>query len=435
MLRLPFGSKAARRAAAMCLLCAGAAWAQPALTTIQDILYKADGTRFSGLAIVRWNSFISADGSNISAQNLTARVVDGQLRVQLVPTTNALTGATYQVVYNSEGEIQFEETWAVPPSGTALKVKDVRIATAGAAPGGVTASPLTEADITGLTADLEARPVKGPGYSSSRAVAVNETGALETVLGNPADCVRVDGTSGPCGEPAPVFVDSETPGGIVDGTNLTFVLSGNPQPVSSLALYRNGIFQKAAFDFSLSGNSLTFVSGAAPQIGDTLLASYRIGAGGGAAETSARAEVLCSSAGTATTAAASTSLGTCTIPGGALLTGDRVEMRFDFSHEGAAQGFTFEVKWGATSLLLRNGSAGDTAVAGRVEAAVSLGGARVNTQSWGSALAFAADVKSATDSLLANLTIDFRGAMSGTGTDTVTLRNFTVLRYPGRTQP
>jgi hypothetical protein len=43
-----------------------------------------------------------------------------------------------------------------------------------------------------------------------------------------------------------------------------------------LILFRNGIVQKAGgFDYTLSGNTLTFTNGGTPQSGDTLLAWYR----------------------------------------------------------------------------------------------------------------------------------------------------------------
>jgi hypothetical protein len=91
-------------------------WAAPPLTTIQDVLYKADGTTFTGSLYIEWKSFEATDSSYIATQSLTVPVVNGVLRVQLVPTTNAATAASYLVRYNSDGNIQYEETWAVPPS-------------------------------------------------------------------------------------------------------------------------------------------------------------------------------------------------------------------------------------------------------------------------------------------------------------------------------
>ena len=94
------------------ILCA----APQTLTTIQDTLYKADGTRFHGTLTISWTSFEAIDHSQIMQQSTTVTVVDGNLRVQLVPTTTATPTAYYTVVYNSDGRVQFQETWAVPSS-------------------------------------------------------------------------------------------------------------------------------------------------------------------------------------------------------------------------------------------------------------------------------------------------------------------------------
>ena len=117
--------------AAVCL--ATSSFAAPPLTTIQDVLYKADGTRFNGTVTISWTSFEAIDRSAIAQQTITVTVVNGYLQVQLVPTTTATPAAFYTAVYNSDGHIQFQETWAVPSSTQALRVRDVRVAATGAA--------------------------------------------------------------------------------------------------------------------------------------------------------------------------------------------------------------------------------------------------------------------------------------------------------------
>jgi hypothetical protein len=91
--------------AEVCL--AAAAVAAPPLTVVQDVLYKADGTRFNGALTITWNSFQAADSSAIVTQSSTVKVVDGNLRVQLVPSTTATPAGAYLVTYNSDGRIQF----------------------------------------------------------------------------------------------------------------------------------------------------------------------------------------------------------------------------------------------------------------------------------------------------------------------------------------
>ena len=269
------------RSGALCALFSTMAWSQPTLTTISDVLFKADGTRFNGLANFTWISFESGNGSNIAQQMKTVRIIDGNLFVQLTPTTDAVPAAQYLVKYSSDGKIRFEETWAVPHSTTTLRVRDVRTTQpvfpiTGGGAGGVTA--IQESDVTGLVQDLVARAVKGPGYTNSRTAVINDTGGLDGAAGNPSDCVRVDGTAGPCGSGgggSVAFIDEEVPSGAVDGANTAFSISSAPSPVSSLHLFRNGLLQKVGFDYTISGTSVSFVSAATPQPGDTVLASYR----------------------------------------------------------------------------------------------------------------------------------------------------------------
>jgi len=281
---------------ALAILLCGTAYAEPLLTTIEDVLYKADGTPFNGVAFIEWKSFQAADFSNIATHTVTVPIVNGFLRVQLVPTTNATPVAYYSVRYHSDGRIQFDEIWAVPPSAMVLKLKDIRVS--GSVSGGsgpLPPAPVTqiqESDVVGLVADLAARPLKGAGYAASRTASISPTGTLEAVSGNLADCVRVDGTAGPCDintGVGPGFVDAEVPAGLINGSNTVFTLANTPSPDSSLALYRNGVLQKPGLDFTLSGNTIAFAAGSTPQSGDILLGSYRLadagnpaGAAGGA---------------------------------------------------------------------------------------------------------------------------------------------------------
>ena len=414
--------------AAVCL--ATSSFAAPPLTTIQDVLYKADGTPFHGTLTISWTSFEAIDRSAIEQQTTTVTVVNGNLQVQLVPTTTATPAAYYTVVYNSDGLVQFQETWAVPSSVQPLRVRDVRIATTLSAGADTIPPTVQESDIAGLISDLGARPLKGPGYAAGRVAFVNTVGAMETVTGTPTDCVRVDGTSGPCGGAQSGFVDGDTPAGVVDGANTAFALSAVPNPASSVTVYRNGMLQQSGQDFTLSGNQIQFVTAATPQPGDTLVASYRLsGSADDTPQLFPNPQVLCSGLGAATNSSTLASVGTCTIPAGFLTAGDRVEIRFDLDHAGTAGGFSFEVHWGATTVLTRNASALDAQATGRADAALTAAGAQLSHQSWGAALAFAAGVGKSTDDYTAGVTIDFQ-AMTVQSAETVTLANFTVVRFP-----
>jgi hypothetical protein len=249
----------------------------PQLTTIQDTLYNADGTRFKGLLTISWQSFDAADSSDIASHVVRVAVTNGYLQVQLVPTTGSTPQVLYAVTYTGEAGVQFSETWTVPQSATPLRVRDVRTASGA---GAVTTSTQTIqiSDVVGLPSALSIRPVAGTGFSASRAAVIDALGALDGAIGNLSDCLHVDGTSGPCGSTStPVtFVDSEALGGLMDGTNATFTLSNSPSPASSLALYRNGMLLQAGRDYTLTGSTIVFVAGKQPSPGDLVQGSYRL---------------------------------------------------------------------------------------------------------------------------------------------------------------
>ena len=77
------------------------------------------------------------------------------------------------------------------------------------------------------------------------------------------------------------FADSEVPTGPVNGFNTKFALVHVPNPITSVALYRNGIRQRQcpSCDFRLTVNgtvaTIVFNQCCAPAVGDTLIADYR----------------------------------------------------------------------------------------------------------------------------------------------------------------
>ncbi|MCP5115899.1 MAG: hypothetical protein GY953_34155 [bacterium] len=259
---------------ALSVALAAAVFGAPPVTTIQDTLYKADSTPFEGILIINWKTFEGPDSSNIPTNSLTAQVVGGNLYVKLVPTTTAPTAAYYSVRYVADGDVQFTEFWSVPESATALRVPDVRVdwPPTTAAVGEGTEIPM--ADVTGLIDALNIRPTKGITYVPSRAAVIGATGELEAAAGTLGDCIHVDGSTGPCG-PGVSYVDGETPTGAIDGINTSFTLAGTPNPAASIKLSRNGMLQSQGVDFTIAGNSITFLAGAIPQPGDGLRASYR----------------------------------------------------------------------------------------------------------------------------------------------------------------
>jgi hypothetical protein len=273
---------ATRWIAALGLLSAMICTAQPTLSTIQDTIYKADGSRFDGYAFIEWKSFDTPSGTVVGEQSVVARITGGSLRVQLIPTTDVPRGAYYHVKYNSDGRVQFQEYWAVRPSTTPLKLSDVRMPGPPGTSGGLSSGNtiITIPDVVGLQDELNVRPIRGGGFINGRAIVASSTGALNAVSGNLTDCVRVDGSTVPCSTGPIGVIDNETLAGAINGVNTVFSLANAPNPPGSLAVYRNGVRLRAGFDYSLAVNVITFVEGAIPRTGDSLVASYRTGSAG-----------------------------------------------------------------------------------------------------------------------------------------------------------
>ncbi len=418
----------------------GTAAGQPALTSIQDVLYRADGTRFSGTMTITYQSFAGGDTSNIATANLTLQIVNGTLRTRLVPTTNASAGAQYNITYNSAGISQFTETWAVPPSTNILRVRDVRIASGSVIGPPPVISPVQIGDVIGLANELEVRPMHGVAYTLGRTAVINNSGQIDGASGSLSDCVHVDGSSGPCGGSGGggvggAFADSEVPLGTINSSNTTFLLAHAPHPAGSLTLFRNGLRLAAGIDYTLTSSTVAFFVASTPQSGDQLLASYRYADPSNPLGMFAGPQVVCSSVGGTTSSATITQLASCTIPAGALGSGDRIEVRFQTAHTGTAVGFSGEVRIGSTTVVARSMAPGEGRLTGQTDFSIYGTSQLWDTQTWGAAAALATTTGDAAEDTSQAVTVSFRGQMASATSDSVSLRNFTVIRYPAQANP
>ena len=428
---------------ALFLILSGQAFAALPLATIQDVIFNADGTRFNGVASVEWKSFQASDGSIVAAQSVSVTIVNGNLRVRLVPTANASAGAKYTVRYSSGGRILFTEYWSVPVSTVVLKLRDVRSTATGQLLGSATTVEI--ADVGGLQDELDSRPVKGFGFAPNRVMVAGATGALEAASGSLTDCVHVDGTAGPCGSSGstgssgPGFVDFEVPAGPVNGTNTSFSLAQAPSPSSSLQLFRNGIVLKQGLDYTLSGNVLSFSSGSIPRLDDIIAASYRLATAGQVSilqnGTLVVPQVICSAPGSTSSSNLPTVIGTCTIPSNVLQVGDRVEIHYGVAHAGNSSITSLTLKWGDSVLATQSLVALEAAAVGKISLSLSASSGLYATQLWGGR---SAQVSSAglIQSSVGQLTpITLEAQVPGQGTDSVMLQNFSVIRYPNTMVP
>ena len=133
--------------------------------------------------------------------------------------------------------------------------------------------------ITTLTNNLSTLTSTVNGQGTSISGLSTTVGGLNTSVtnlsGSLSALTTVVNTLSAAGSTA-MFVDAETPSGTIDGVNTTFTLANPPAPTTSLTLFRNGLMQRAGIDFTLSGTSITFVSGNVPRSGDMMRAYYRV---------------------------------------------------------------------------------------------------------------------------------------------------------------
>lgn len=72
------------------------------------------------------------------------------------------------------------------------------------------------------------------------------------------------------------FADNEVPSGTINGSNDTFTLAAAPSPAGSLQLFKNGQLMIAGgADYTLTTDTVVFVTGAIPLTGDDLHSWYR----------------------------------------------------------------------------------------------------------------------------------------------------------------
>ncbi len=98
------------------LTTASEAQGSPALTTISDTIYRADGSAASGMVLISWPSFQTAEGDAVAAGNLSVAIgPQGAFNAELVPNVGATpTGTFYVAVFQLDDGTVRTEYWAVP---------------------------------------------------------------------------------------------------------------------------------------------------------------------------------------------------------------------------------------------------------------------------------------------------------------------------------
>jgi hypothetical protein len=239
--------------------------AQNTLSQIRDVVDNADGSPFNGTVTITWNGFTAPNGNTIAPHSTSAQIYNGALSILLVPSTTASAGAYYVATYNStDGLTTWTETWQVPPSTTPLTLGQVRQTTTS---GGTGNTGTGTGSTSTITLPLPISQVSG--LSAALATINSSINSLSQTIQN----LPVTGSGA-------AFVDAETPGGSIDGTNGAFTLAKTPLPATSLQLYLNGLEQTVGVDFTLANSTITFTTNAIPHTGDSMSAYYRVAGSG-----------------------------------------------------------------------------------------------------------------------------------------------------------
>jgi trimeric autotransporter adhesin len=90
----------------------------PATSTIQDVVYRADGTLAAGTLLISWPTFSTPTGQSVAAGRKSVTLTTGGvLSVALVPNTGSTPAGTfYTVVYQIDDGTVKTEFWIVTPA-------------------------------------------------------------------------------------------------------------------------------------------------------------------------------------------------------------------------------------------------------------------------------------------------------------------------------
>ncbi|HVG26133.1 MAG TPA: hypothetical protein VM865_00900 [Acidobacteriaceae bacterium] len=105
----------------------GVAMAQVTTTTIQDTVYRADGTVAGGSVVVSWPTFTTLAGAAVASGTSSATIgANGTLSITLAPNAGATpTGTYYTAVFHLNDGTTSRQYWVVPVSATPVKLGTV----------------------------------------------------------------------------------------------------------------------------------------------------------------------------------------------------------------------------------------------------------------------------------------------------------------------
>jgi hypothetical protein len=172
----------------------------PSLTQINDVLFRADGTRAGGTLVISWPAFATSDKQPIAAGTKSVRLgADGTVAISLVPTANSTpAGTVYKIVAKFDDGTSSTEYWSVPAAPTAM------IASMRVAPSVASQSVVAQAQLAGKLDRVGDSPVSlageryASGFGGATATAKLDA-AIQDCAGSP--CEVVAPSTLPAGDP------------------------------------------------------------------------------------------------------------------------------------------------------------------------------------------------------------------------------------------
>jgi hypothetical protein len=270
------------------IVCGSAIMAQSPLTPILDnVLYN--NKPFNGTIHVIWQGLSQVSNT----PQFSMGVTDGHLSMSIPSSDTFGPASDYFVSYSlDDGTGAWTELWVVPVSTSPLTVSQVRIFSSvhpsqSPSSADTIALPISIDEVTNLSADLavinsQITPL-GPANASTTAINTIVAGLSTNVATLTAQVASLSATISTLGGPngntistMPAFVDAEVPAGKIDGKNLSFSVANQPNPPTSLVLFKNGVRMVYSVDFTLLGSTITFANTTvAPHVGDSLVVMYR----------------------------------------------------------------------------------------------------------------------------------------------------------------
>ena len=93
----------------------------PAMTTVADVIYGADGATASGTLLISWPAFTTSDNKPVAAGTKSVQLgAGGSFSVDLAPNDGATpAGTLYTVVFQLDDGVPKTEYWSVPTNSPA----------------------------------------------------------------------------------------------------------------------------------------------------------------------------------------------------------------------------------------------------------------------------------------------------------------------------